>query len=272
MSKPKRILTLLVIYIVTVSINIISFAYLYNLYDSIIDSSLANQERAVNHEVLFSDILYFSGITYLTIGYGDFIPIDGQGKFLTVLQGFSGVIINSTFTGIFLYYLVKRRKDVLISNKIHIRYKGNRFYLSVRVGNTGRALVNINRVLEIFAYEDNIRKKKFQLSEEYHFFEKLLYWDIDLLDKNNHKLLGYLKSAVFNKESILLRVSIIATDVDSDESIFTSQYYNQNDIVFIDDYVHLYQWNNHEPTKINWKYFNQTYDADSSLIEYFKNL
>lgn len=257
-----------------VSLNILSFGYLYHKHDSINFSDEIHENKNAASNLPFREAVYFSGITYFTIGYGDIIAVDGVGKFLTILQGFSGIIINSTFTGMFVYYLVKRSKNILITNKVFIRYKKNtkRFYLSVRVGNKGRALVNVNRVLEIFLYENDIRKRRFHLSQEYYYFEKLLYWDIDLHTEENKQLLNYLKAALFQDENILIRISMIGTDIEAGELIFVSKYYTKHNIQFIKEYVGLYKWKGHQRTDIHWKDFQKTCGLEDDFIEDFKNI
>ncbi|SDK13267.1 potassium channel family protein [Natronincola ferrireducens] len=274
MDILKRVLKLLAIYILLVGLNIISFAYLYYQHCVIVNSNWIEEHIENSQSLYFHDALYFSGITYLTIGYGDITAVDQLGKFLTVLQGFSGVIINSTFTGMFLYYLVKRPRNIIITNKIFIRYKDNndRFYLSVRVGNKGRALVNVNRVLEVFEYEESNRKRILHMAQQYHYFEKLLYWDIDLHDEKNKELLDYLKAAIYQDKNILIRISIIGTDIEGGEFVFVSRYYTRYCIHFIREYIGLYEWQSHKRSTINWNDFNKTCRLDDKKIQDFKNL
>lgn len=45
-------------------------------------------------EYHFSDILYYSGVTLLSIGYGDYTPL-GVTRFLSLLEGFLGIVVPS---------------------------------------------------------------------------------------------------------------------------------------------------------------------------------
>ncbi|AOY76142.1 potassium channel family protein [Clostridium formicaceticum] len=274
MDILKRVLVLLIIYVMIVTLNILSFAYLYIKHDSLIDTNGMITHSSDYKKSPFSDAIYFSGITYLTIGYGDITAVDQMGKFLTVLQGFSGVLINSIFTGMFLFYLVKRPKNIIITNRVYLKYQEDedKFYLSVRVGNKGRALVNVNRVLEVFIYENNVRKRKLHLSQEYYYFEKLLYWDIDLQEEKNRQLLSYLKAALLKKESILIRISVIGTDVEAGELVFISRYYTGGCIHFIKDYIDLYKWQGHRRSHINWRDFHKTCSLEEEKVKKFKDL
>jgi hypothetical protein len=53
----------------------------------------------------FSDALYFSFITGLTIGYGDISPETGVGRILAVLTGLVGILITGLVVAIAVYAL-----------------------------------------------------------------------------------------------------------------------------------------------------------------------
>jgi len=59
----------------------------------------------INGEVLsFYDVFYFSGVTWTTLGYGDYIPI-GVGKALSVFESMLGWVLMSLITAIFIRML-----------------------------------------------------------------------------------------------------------------------------------------------------------------------
>jgi len=45
----------------------------------------------------FSNCLYFSLITFTTLGYGDFRPLEGLGRFLTGSEAFIGAFMMALF-------------------------------------------------------------------------------------------------------------------------------------------------------------------------------
>ncbi|MFC3389510.1 ion channel [Salinicoccus sesuvii] len=45
-------------------------------------------------EYHFSDVLYYSGVTLLSIGYGDYTPL-GVTRFLSLFEGFLGIVVPS---------------------------------------------------------------------------------------------------------------------------------------------------------------------------------
>ncbi|MGP8049419.1 MAG: potassium channel family protein [Desulfobaccales bacterium] len=50
----------------------------------------------ITHHLTFGESLYFSGITFTTIGYGDIIPLNFT-RFLVVIEGFLGILVSSSF-------------------------------------------------------------------------------------------------------------------------------------------------------------------------------
>lgn len=54
----------------------------------------------------FSNAMYFSGITFATIGYGDISPT-GMGRFLAILEGIIGILLSSSF----IISLIRRYMD-----------------------------------------------------------------------------------------------------------------------------------------------------------------
>jgi len=49
----------------------------------------------------FNRALYFSGITLLSIGYGDIVPVSGLGRMLAILEGFLGLILMAIIAVVF---------------------------------------------------------------------------------------------------------------------------------------------------------------------------
>jgi hypothetical protein len=57
----------------------------------------------------FNRALYFSGITLLSIGYGDIVPVSGLGRMLAILEGFIGLILMAIIAVVFYDKLRKRK-------------------------------------------------------------------------------------------------------------------------------------------------------------------
>jgi hypothetical protein len=61
------------------------------------------------------ELLYFSGITFFTIGYGDVVPVNGLGRFLAVVEGGIGFGFLAVIIGYMpvLYQAFSRRETII---------------------------------------------------------------------------------------------------------------------------------------------------------------
>lgn len=84
---------------------VVIFALLYSIPFFTFNTYGSNGD-IVQRGLKFWEGLYFSGISFTTIGYGDISPIN-YSKVLTVIEGFLGVILSSSF----LVSLVRRYID-----------------------------------------------------------------------------------------------------------------------------------------------------------------
>jgi hypothetical protein len=64
----------------------------------------------------FPSALYYSGVTFLTLGYGDLAPITGGGRFLAVVEAGSGFVFLAIVIGYLpvMYAVVQRREYAII--------------------------------------------------------------------------------------------------------------------------------------------------------------
>jgi voltage-gated potassium channel Kch len=65
--------------------------------------------------VELAELVYFSGITFFTIGYGDVVPVDGLGRFLAVVEGGIGFGFLAIVIGYMpvLYQAFSRRETII---------------------------------------------------------------------------------------------------------------------------------------------------------------
>lgn len=80
----------ILIYIIGV---IILFAFLYFMLDTFFKGNGTNKENAT-----ILDYLYFSVVTFATLGYGDILP-EGLSKFLVIIEVLSGMFLAAIFIG-----------------------------------------------------------------------------------------------------------------------------------------------------------------------------
>lgn len=80
--------------------------YLTTVYFHSFGSVQTTLPQELNHFQEFWNSIYYSAITFFTIGYGDYFPHGGL-KFVAVLEGFSGVFLMSYFTVAFVRKILR---------------------------------------------------------------------------------------------------------------------------------------------------------------------
>lgn len=83
------------------------FAVLYYALaqqDTILVESISKREP-IDHS--FSNLLYFSGVTILSIGYGDMLPV-GTARFFSIIEAAIGVLLPTAY---FLKALDRSKKE-----------------------------------------------------------------------------------------------------------------------------------------------------------------
>lgn len=95
--KSRQITHFLISYLFTIVIVILLFA---GAYSSRSDEFLVMNQQA---NLGFADSLYFSTMTFTTVGYGDIVPL-GINKILASIQAIIGITVNIALIGYILAY------------------------------------------------------------------------------------------------------------------------------------------------------------------------
>lgn len=101
-TSPMRVLA-------NAFIAVFVFAFLYyviTVYFPAIGYVASTLSPGLSFTQNFWNAVYFSAITFCTVGYGDYFPIGGL-KFLAVLEGFSGIFLMSYFTVAFVRKILR---------------------------------------------------------------------------------------------------------------------------------------------------------------------
>jgi hypothetical protein len=80
--------------------------YLSTRYIHAFGSIESTLPQNLNHVQEFWNSIYYSAITFFTIGYGEYFP-HGPLKFVAALEGFSGVFLMSYFTVAFVRKILR---------------------------------------------------------------------------------------------------------------------------------------------------------------------
>ena len=76
------------------------------------NATVTNSLRGRYLEVRFSDLLYFSYVTLLTIGYGDITPVSPAARALVVLEGLLRMAFTTMLLAVLIAKALGRREDV----------------------------------------------------------------------------------------------------------------------------------------------------------------
>jgi hypothetical protein len=222
-------------------------------------------------KITFFDSVYFSVVTFLTIGFGDIIPCKTVGRIIFFLQTIFSLLFTSCFSGLLVYYLIKRPQNLMLAHKAYIRFKKNKYLFTIRIGNKGDDVINLKGTLELFYWRENIRKRAYETSIRYPVLEKTWYFDLDLLKPENGILLEKLKDAIFNGKPISLRFTLVGLDSDTGTPVIISKYYHEKDLAFGKNFLDVYHWDENQKSTENWSNFNKIEHLEKNAVEHFKD-
>lgn len=254
-AKSKRIFWFLGISLLIYILLIMGFALGYYYTESI------GYWRAVTRameKIDFLKAIYFSVVSFHTIGYGDIYPVTNQGRMILMIQSFISLFYTSVFAGLLVYFIIKRHGEVFTTKGIYIRKWKGKWNLSVRIGNRSRAVIDPRGRLEAWIVHEDSRVRVFRREMEMQDLECILYFDIDLQDESSQSLRKALVSAVNGSLLLHMKFSIIGYDVESGDQISHVALYNSKDIRFGKMFLNVYSWNQEgQRTGFHWKDFEK---------------
>lgn len=229
-------------------------------------NALGNEDQPT-----LNDYIYFSAITYLTIGYGDLAPKNNSGKYLAISEGIIGVIINAVFTGLIFFTFMKKSNPLVIPQKIYIREKDNKRYVSIKIGNKSpKEIIDIKVLIEFFRFDDKRRVKIGHLENEKSYIEELVYMDFRF-DKIQSKSLRSQFKGILNKDFMTqIRVTVKGVEPYTGEIIYASKIYSNEDFEYIKVYKMIYEWSEGTRGKVKWKNFNEVVPLSEELVKQIK--
>jgi hypothetical protein len=244
------------------------FAYWYYLTGSI---SLTTYGKPDNEKLDFAKAIYFSIVTFHTIGFGDIHPVTSLGRTIVMIQSAISIFFTAMFSGLLVYYVIKRPNDIFSTKKLYIRYRNKNFWLSVRLGNKGRSIIDLDGRFEAWTIENNSRVRTFQSHRDLPDLERILYYDINLDEPGHRKLKEALIKARKENLRLHMKLSVIGNDIKTGEQVAFAKYYDSSDLVFGKMFFNVYSWDaNGHRKDFQWKNFERIQPMEPDLIHLFE--
>jgi hypothetical protein len=243
------------------------FGLLYYFLDSL-DFKITTGQKTVH----FLDYIYFSAVTFTTIGYGDIIPKDGSGQVLVLIESCFEFIFFPVFGGYIAYKFLQRPNDILLTDNFFIRYRNERIYLSFRVGNKGKTLIDCTATVEFIQLANNVKRTLFRREINAPLVEMTWYLEIRLDGNENNPTLQQLKTLIENPETSLIRTTVSGYDSNSGNLVHIFKYYTMDKLLYGGIFSDVYTWEGVRRTQPDWTHFNKVNPLTVSERQIIDNL
>jgi hypothetical protein len=238
----------LVIYFVITLI----FGLFYYFYDSL------DFRSASGHNTFhFLDYIYFSAVTFTTIGYGDIVPKAGAGHLIVFIESCFELTFFPVFGGYIAYKFLQRPNDILLTDNFFIRYRNERVYLSFRVGNKGKNLVDCTATVELIQISRNVKRTLYRREINAPLVEMTWYLEIRLDGEDNALPLQQLKILIANPDVCLIRTTVSGYDSNSGNLVHVFKYYTMDKLIYGGIFADVYKWEGVQRTEPEWTHFNK---------------
>lgn len=270
-KKLSRILFFLFITLCCYFLIILLFALIYFKTNTISFVSDDKNDTSINSDqvqIEFIDAFYFSYVSFHTIGFGDIHPNCKLGKYILLYESIISLFFTSIFSGLLVYFLLKRPNNLIISNNLFIRLKKSKFYLSCKVGNKGNEVFNVQCLLEAFHIINNIRSRFFSNNFHIGALEQTYHYDVNLTVLENHKLATELYNVVNENKFVMIRVTFYGFDSVSGDNVVISKTYKPESFQFGTSFKKTGDWDNNG-NRINkdWSGFQLIENLNSQEIK-----
>jgi len=259
--KDNRIRNTLITGIAAYLVIVLIFGIIFYVFDS-----LSTNIMDPNKEVSLIDYLYFSLVTFSTIGYGEIIPTGLAGKVIIMIESCIGLAYTPFFGGYLAYLFIQRPKDFFLTENIFLRHHNDKIYLSARVGNMGKPIVGCDASIAMFLIENNVKKTLLKQPFSRPLVEISWYINLRLDDPENPVPLQHLKTVLANPEKCLIRITFSGQDAASGNLVHSFKYYKVEDIRRGGSFLDVYKWEGVERIIIDWNNFNKTAEINKEQI------
>ena len=230
----------------------IVFGLLYFLFDSLdFKSSLGNKTAHL------LDYIYFSAVTFTTIGYGDILPKTGAGQILVFVESCFELTFIPVFGGYIAYKFLQRPNDILLTDNFFIRYRNQKIFLSSRVGNKGKNLIDCTATIELIQIVNNVKRTLFKREINTPLVELEWFLEIRLDGEENISALQQFKTLLTNPGTSLIRTTVAGFDSNSGNLVHVFKYYTMDKLIYGGKFADVFTWEGVKRTTPDWANFNK---------------
>lgn len=212
----------------------------------------------------FLDYIYFSAVTFTTIGYGDIVPQAGAGHLLVFIESCCELTFFPVFGGYIAYKFLQRPNDILLTDNFFIRYRNERIYVSSRVGNKGKNLVDCTATVEFIQIANNVKRTLYRREINAPLVEMTWYLEIRLDGDDNLSALQQLKTLIANPDTSLIRTTVSGYDSNSGNLVHVFKYYTMDKLIYGGKFTDVYKWEGVKRTEPDWTHFNKVVPLSSA--------
>jgi hypothetical protein len=242
------------------------FGFLYYFFDSL------DFKSASGNNVHFLDYLYFSAVTFTTIGYGDIIPNSVAGQVIVLIESCFEMIFFPVFGGFIAYKFMQRPNDILLTDNFFIRYRNERIYLSSRVGNKGKNLIDCTATVEFIQLADNVKRTLYKREFNTPIIELTWYLEVRLDGEENTTTLQQFKTLLANPGTSMIRTTVSGYDSSSGNMVHVFKRYTMDKLLYGGKFSDVYIWEGVKRTKPDWTNFNKVVPLTSTEQRLITNL
>lgn len=273
--KTREVLLFILISLGVYMVFIFGFAWIYYKTGSI---EMTPYSTPYSHpgtstesgKINFEKAVYFSIVSFHTIGFGDIHPTTQLGRQVVMVQSTLSLFFTAIFSGFLVYFVIKRPQDVFTTRKVYIRFRKDHYFLSIRVGNKGRDIIDLKSKFEAWTIVNNTRVRAFRIEEELPDLEKILYYDIDLDAVSNHSLRKAIHDALVNGAMLHMKFSFIGNDIKTGEQVAYAKYYDSRHLSFGKMFLNVYSWDvNGRRKNFRWGNFERIEPMEPALANGF---
>jgi hypothetical protein len=228
------------------------FGMLYYFFDSLNFKSASGSNTG--H---FLDYIYFSAVTFTTIGYGDIVPKVGTGQIIVLIESCFELIFFPVFGGFIAYKFLQRPNDILLTDNFFIRYRNNRAYLSFRVGKNVKTLIDCTATIEFIQLAKNVKRTLFRREISAPLVEMTWYLEIRLNGDENSSTLQQVKTLIANPNTSLIRTTVSGYDSNTGNLVHVFKYYTMDKLIYGGLFSDVYTWEGVKRTTPDWTHFNK---------------